>query len=245
MRRILIVGASSLIAEHCARVWAAEQPTEFVLVGRDAQKLQRVALDLQVRATSSAPRVVVADLLSAADVARVSDEAFAKRVDVALVAHGMLPLQEQVQPDPNLLMRTLEVNGVSPCLWAEAIADRMERGGGGLLVVIGSVAGDRGRVSNYMYGAGKGMVERFVQGLQHRFAGTAVRVVLAKPGPTATPMHATIEARGPVASPDSVARAIVAGAHSGARVIYTPKYWWLVMQVIRHLPFKVFAKLKI
>ena len=245
MRRILIVGATSLIAEHCARIWATEEPTEFVLVGRNLGKLQRIAGDLRVRVAGTACDVVATDLVAVTEIERVVEEAFSMPIAVSLVAHGMLPVQQEAQDDLSLAHETLVVNGVSPCLWAEAIADRMKLAERGTVVVIGSVAGDRGRASNYVYGAGKGMVERFVQGMQQRFADSAVRVVLAKPGPTATPMHANIAARGPLASPERVARAIVAGTRSGARVIYTPKYWWLVMQVIRHLPFKVFAKLKV
>lgn len=113
-------------------------------------------------------------------------------------------------------------------------------------MVIGSVAGDRGRRSNYVYGAAKGLVTRYVQGLQHRFAGTAVKAVLVKPGPTDTPMTSHLKQQGSKLAPvEEVAAAIVAGAEHGAAVVYAPKKWAVIMMVIRHLPAAIFNKMNI
>jgi len=122
----------------------------------------------------------------------------------------------------------------------------MERSKGGRLVVIGSVAGDRGRKSNYVYGAAKGMLERYVQGLQHRLAGSGVRVSLVKPGPTATPMTSGLDGVGvTLAKVEDVAAAIVRGVKRGKPVIYAPGKWLVIMLVIRHLPRFIFNKLDI
>jgi hypothetical protein len=126
------------------------------------------------------------------------------------------------------------------------MAGHMEKLDAGTLIVIGSVAGDRGRKSNYVYGAAKGLVGRYVEGLQHRLAKTSVKVALVKPGPTETPMTAHLKQQGmPLAPVEDVAKAIVDGAAEGKRVVYVPRKWALVMMVIRHLPHFVFARLNI
>ena len=173
-----------------------------------------------------------------------SDIAAARRIDIVLIAHGNLPQQRDCEQALTAARDALWVNGVSPALFAEAFAAQLERQQQGTLAVVGSVAGDRGRKSNYVYGAAKGLVERYMQGLQHRFAQSGVKVVLIKPGPTATPMTAHLPARG-LASVDAVARRIVDGIAAGRPVIYAPSKWWLIMMVIRHLPRFIFNKLDI
>jgi hypothetical protein len=167
--------------------------------------------------------------------------------DLVLIAHGSLPDQPACQDDLALVADALAVNGVSPALWAEAFADRLVAAGqAATLGLIGSVAGDRGRKTNYVYGAAKGLVERYAQGLQHRLAASAVRVCLIKPGPTATPMTAHLQSQGARLAPVAdVAADIVRGLAAGKPVIYTPAKWWLIMGVIRHLPRAIFHKLNI
>ena len=122
----------------------------------------------------------------------------------------------------------------------------MEQQGRGSVVLVGSVAGDRGRKSNYVYGAAKGLVTRYAQGLQHRFAAGGVHVMLVKPGPTDTPMTAHLRGKGArLASPEEVAGCIVRGVARGSRVVYAPGKWWLVMMVIRHLPHFIFRRMDI
>ena len=162
-----------------------------------------------------------------------------------LIAHGKLPDQAACQRDLADCASALSINGVSPVLFAEAFAGP-SRPQARHLVIIGSVAGDRGRRSNYVYGAAKGMVTRYAQGLQHRFAGTAVKVVLIKPGPTDTPMTAQLKQQGgKLATVEEVARAIVAGADAGTPVVYAPRKWQVIMMIIRHLPAFVFNKMNI
>ena len=116
----------------------------------------------------------------------------------------------------------------------------------GTIVVLGSVAGDRGRKSNYVYGAAKGLVTRYIQGLQHRLAGSGIKVVLIKPGPTDTPMTASLKEKGVKLAPvDEVAAAILLAADKGVPVAYEPKKWWLIMMIIRHLPNFIFNRMNI
>jgi short-subunit dehydrogenase len=122
----------------------------------------------------------------------------------------------------------------------------MMKNGGGTIALISSVAGDRGRASNYVYGAAKSLVSRYAQGLQHRFSGTSVKIILVKPGPTETPMTAHLKTQGvKLASTQKVADQIVSGIEKGQSVIYTPKKWGIIMMIIRLLPNFIFNKLKI
>jgi short-subunit dehydrogenase len=245
-RRIVIVGATSSIAEHCARLWAAEAPSSFVLLARDAGRAERVAADLRVRGAARV-EVLVAGFVGAEDVAdAVRRASEPSPPDLVLIAHGSLPEQTRCQDVPAACEAALVVNGVSPAMFAEAFAAGMFERGAGTLVVIGAVAGDRGRRSNYVYGAAKGLVTRYVQGLQHRAAGTAVRILLVKPGPTDTPMTAHLRGTGAKLAPvEDVARDIVDGAARGRAVIYAPGKWALIMMVIRHLPRVVFDRMNI
>jgi hypothetical protein len=247
LQRIVVVGATSSIAEHCLRLWVQQAAAEVTLVGRDAGRLERVAADLRVRSPASRVQVRTVDFESAAAITRLVDDIAAAGVpQQVLIAHGTLPQQAACEHDLALVQAALSINGLSAVLFAEAFAGHLQRAGAGTLAVIGSVAGDRGRKSNYVYGAAKGLVERYLQGLQHRLAGSAVRVVLVKPGPTDTPMTAHLKQRGQrLAAVEDVARAVVRGMQRGRPLVYAPARWALVMMVIRHLPRRVFDRLDI
>jgi decaprenylphospho-beta-D-erythro-pentofuranosid-2-ulose 2-reductase len=246
VKKIVIIGATSSIAEHCARLWVAQGPVALTLVGRDRARTDGVAADLRVRG-ATAVTVDTVDFEDAGAIAGLAGRLTADGpIDLVLVAHGSLPDQAACQRDLGANASALSVNGVSPVLFAEAFANAFEAAGRGTLVIIGSVAGDRGRRSNYVYGAAKGLVTRYAQGLQHRFAGTAIKVVLVKPGPTDTPMTAHLKQQGAsMATPEEVASLIVDGAARGTPVVYAPKKWALIMMVIRHLPAVIFNKMNI
>ena len=247
MKRFIIIGATSSIAEHCARLWIAEAPINLTLVGRDASRTKSIADDLKVRSPSSAITVVSGNLVEPDSIQRLVDQILKDgNADCALIAHGSLADQSACQQDLALTAEELSINGISPVLFAEAIASSMVRAGHGTLGVIGSVAGDRGRKSNYVYGAGKGMITRYVQGLQHRLAGTEVAVILIKPGPTRTPMTAHLGDSGPsLADVAKVAATIVSGMEKRRNVVYAPRRWWVIMMIIRHLPRFIFNKMDI
>lgn len=247
IRRIVIIGATSAIAEHCARGWLAEGPAHLLLVGRDAVRLERVAADLRARSPGSVCRTRAGDFLDPAFIAATAREAALDGApDLVLIAHGHLPDQAGCQGDLQACNAALQINAVSPALFAEAFAGTLAQAGRGTLVVIGSVAGDRGRKSNYVYGAAKGLVDRYVQGLQHRFAGTAVRVVLVKPGPTDTPMTAALKQGGARLAPvDDVARRIVHQTARAEPVVYAPGLWRWIMLVVRLLPRPLFHRLNV
>ena len=246
-KKIVIVGATSAIETHAARVWAQRGHAEFVLLGRDASRLNRVAEDLKARGAQNSAQTLVMNFTDPEEIQRVVKKVVSDgAADIVLIAHGSLGEQQRAQHDLVYAQDELMVNGVSAVLFAEAFAAAMESVGRGTLAVIGSVAGDRGRKSNYVYGAAKGLVTRYVQGLQHRFAGSAIKVVLIKPGPTETPMTAALVANGLKAAPvDEVAQSMVAAIDRGTPEVYVPGKWWVIMMVIRHLPRFVFNKMNI
>ena len=247
MKHYVLVGATSAMAQHCARLWIQSAPARVTLVGRDAQRLQAIADDLRVRSPQSHITTCLADFMHAEGVAAcVKHCADLAPIDVALVAHGVLSDQTQCEQDLHACAQSLQINGLSPVLFAEAFVQTMTQAGGGTLAVIGSVAGDRGRKSNYVYGASKGLVDRYLQGLQHRLAFSPVRVVRIKPGPTDTPMTADLKAQGRrMASVEQVAADIVRGIARGQEVVYTPGIWRLIMWVVRHIPSRVFRHINL
>ena len=247
MKRIVIIGATSSIAQECIKLWIKDSPQDLTLVVRDANKAQRLLGDLQVRSPKSKIKIVQANFVNSEAIERtVATIAAQGDIDLALIAHGNLPEQADCQANLNLCKETLEINGISPVLFAESLATAMEKRGKGTIAIIGSVAGDRGRKSNYVYGAAKGLVSRYAQGLQHRLAKTPIKVVLIKPGPTDTPMTSSFKQKGlKMASATEVARNIVDGIRGGEDIIYSPRKWKIIMLIIKHIPNIIFNKINI
>jgi decaprenylphospho-beta-D-erythro-pentofuranosid-2-ulose 2-reductase len=243
-KRIAIIGATSAIAEHCARQWAKQNDIEFILIGRNIQRLESVAADLEVRNPLISVKIQETSLLEPEAIKKLVDALFDEgAISIALIAHGFLPKQKDCEEDLILCKEALDVNGVSPVLYAEAFAHHMSKIKRGTIAIISSVAGDRGRKSNYVYGAAKGLVTRYAQGLQHRMSGKGVQVTLIKPGPTATPMTAGM--KGKFASVEEVANLIITGISQKKAVIYAPSKWLLVMMVLRLIPNFIFNKINI
>ena len=245
-QKIVVIGATSAIAHQCSRLWAQQGPCDFLLVGRSAERAEILAADLRARGAHVTARVAELRFDDPDAIAElVQGVTSTGPVDTVLIAHGSLPDQASCQDDLHAAQDALRVNGLSPALIAEAFVGRMQRAGRGRLCIIGSVAGDRGRKSNYIYGAAKGLVDRYAQGLQHRLAlaKSPVRVTLAKPGPTDTPMTAHLKQGGAkLASSEAVAQRIVKAIAAGRPVVYAPGKWALIMLVIRHLPRFLFNK---
>ena len=246
-KRIVIVGATSAMAEHCARLWVKDAVVDMTLVGRDQDRTERVAADLRVRSPQSVIRVLETNFIDALAIRHLVDGIAAEgAIHTVLIAHGSLPDQSVCQQDLTACHDALAINGISPVLFAEAFVGHMHKANHGTLALIGSVAGDRGRKSNYVYGAAKGLVTRYAQGLQHRLTGTGVKIVLIKPGPTDTPMTSHLKQQGSrLANAEDVAQIIVRGVDQGRPVLYAPAKWALIMMVIRHLPRFVFNRMDI
>lgn len=243
--RVVIVGALSAIAEAAARRWA-EAGAYLVLAARDADRLNAVAADL--RAYGATVETFAADLATADAGALLAGMSKDGPLDVVLVAYGLLGDQQRAERDPGHAQEIMAVNFTSAANWCLAAANVLEAQRHGALIVVGSVAGDRGRASNYVYGAAKGGIAVLVQGLAHRLSRSGARAVLIKPGFVDTPMTAHITPKGALwAKPDDIARVIVAAGdvkRSGP-IVYAPWFWRWIMVVIRSLPSFVLHRTKL
>ena len=245
LERVVIFGATSAIAQAVARRLAA-RGARLHLVGRDPAKLEAVRADLAAR---GAPSVTTtsADLDDLARHRALLDEAEAKLggLDAALIAQGTLSDQAACEADFERTAAEWRTNFMAPASLAAELANRFEARGAGTIAVIGSVAGDRGRKTNYVYGTAKGALATFLQGLRGRLHGKGVAVVTVKPGFVDTPMTASFRKGLLWATPDQVAGGIVRAMERGAPEVYLPWFWWPIMFILRHVPERIFVKLKI
>lgn len=241
---LLIVGATSAIAEALARRYASGGAS-FFLGARDPEKLAAVADDLRAR---GAGRVLThpfdaSDAGGQVSMLEAASGAF-PRFDVAVVAYGTLPDQESVERDADAVGAAFETNATSVVTLLTRLGNLFEAQGAGTIVVISSVAGDRGRPSNYVYGAAKGAVSLFAQGLRARLARSGVHVVTVKPGLVDTPMTAHLPKNALFASPEQVADKIHRAITRDANVVYAPGFWRPVMAGVRSIPEVLAKKLK-
>jgi short-subunit dehydrogenase len=242
----MILGATSAVAERYARLQAA-RGARLLLVGRNADRLAVIAADLVARGASAAETETM-DLTAppGENAWAALAERLGGRMDIVLLAYGAGGDQKAAEADPAEVARLLTVNMVGPCGWITAAANHLQRQGSGTLIAIGSVAGDRGRQSNYAYGAAKGGLALFMEGLAQRLANSPVRLLMVKPGFIDTPMTDGMAKSGPLwTTPDKVAADIDRAARRGGGVLYTPWFWRPIMFVIRHLPRAIFHRLKI
>ncbi len=246
MKSVLILGATSSIAQATARVLAADK-TELFLVGRSRDKLDAIRDDLAARG-AVVMGTMVGDLADAASHAALIDavEAALGGLDAVLVAYGSLPEQARCEASPAETIAAIHTNFTSYASLLTILAQKLEAQRRGTLVVITSVAGDRGRRSNYVYGSAKGAVSIFLEGLRHRLAASGVAVVNVKPGMIDTPMTAGFT-KGPLwAKPEGIAPAIAQCLRAGkSGVRYLPRYWRLIMAIICAIPASIFGRLKL
>jgi short-subunit dehydrogenase len=245
VKRIIILGATSAIAEMTARIWAEER-ARLILVGRNAARLNDIVADLKARGADDATAWLL-DCASADATYELSKMVDALGgLDILLLAYGTLGDQTKLEYDQSATAELIQTNFSSAVAWCLAARVILEKQRGGTLLVIGSVAGDRGRRSNFIYGATKGGLARLVEGIAHSLAPLGARAVLLKPGFVDTPMTANVTKKGPLwARPDQVAPLIAAAGKRGGPIIYVPWYWGFIMLIIRHIPTAIFNKLSI
>jgi decaprenylphospho-beta-D-erythro-pentofuranosid-2-ulose 2-reductase len=242
--RILIIGANSAIAEQLARRLESNGAACY-LTGRDTDRLERIAADLRVRGAGQIEieSLDITDARALAGLVARAAEGLGG-LDAVIVAAGLLPDQAKVNADAKRLRETFEVNALGAMVILNEAAANFEQQGHGQIVAIGSVAGDRGRATNYAYGAAKGALEIFMSGLRQRLHPSGIQVLLVKPGFVDTPMTADFP-KGPLwASPERVAQDIIRAMAKGRSVIYTPWFWRWIMLIIRHLPERLFVRLR-
>jgi hypothetical protein len=242
MKNIVIIGATSAIAEATARLYA-QQGENLYLLARNEERLSTLAEDLKIRGASS----VKIGQLDANDFelhSRIMKQVFEDlgRVDVVLIAHGTLPDQKACEKSFRNALAELNTNAISTISLLTDIANRLEEQKSGAIAVITSVAGDRGRQSNYVYGAAKGMVSIFLQGLRNRLHKSHVQVLDIKPGFVDTPMTAEFKKGLLWTKPETVAINILSGIRKKKDVMYTPYFWRLIMLIIRNIPEAIFKR---
>jgi short-subunit dehydrogenase len=242
--KLAIFGATSAIAFETAKYFATDG-AEFVLIGRDDARLQSIKRDLIVRGGRRA-ETIVADLADLSQHESVVEKAWTlfDGLDAVLIAHGTLGDQQQSEANVKVMLQEMTTNALSYMSLLTLLGNRFEAKGAGCIAVISSVAGDRGRASNYVYGSAKAAVSAFTSGLRARLSRTAVKVITIKPGLVDTPMTAGLK-KGPLAAkPDKVGARIYNAMLKGEDSVYTPWFWAPIMQMIRAMPERAFNRLK-
>lgn len=245
--RVVILGALSAIAVATARIYAAEGAA-LVLAARNAQRLKSLADDLRARGAMQVETAAL-DLEAVSAEAPHHLEMWSRAmggIDHVLVIYGYLGSQDKASSDPAELSHIVSSNFSSAVMWCEAAAQIVRAQGKGSVVAVSSVAGDRGRQSNYAYGAAKGGLALYMQGLAHSLAKSGGRAVAVKPGFVDTPMTDGMNKSGALwAKPEQIGKAIRRAADKGGPIQYAPGLWRMIMLVIRSVPAFVFHKTKL
>ena len=244
-QKILVLGATSGIAEATCRIWAAQGHSLF-LVARNPEKLAAVAADLRVRGASYVD-TAVADLDDTDQHPALLAHAINSLtgMDIAYLAHGVLGDQPHAEQDFNTAAHILHTNFMAPVSLLTWLANFCVQRHSGTLAVLSSVAGDRGRKSNYVYGSSKAGLTAFLQGLRNRVDREGVTVLTIKPGPVKTAMTAAMPKSDKFANVDQVAQSIVKAIAAKKDTLYVPFLWQPIMCVIRHIPERIFKKLNL
>jgi decaprenylphospho-beta-D-erythro-pentofuranosid-2-ulose 2-reductase len=243
--RVLIIGATSAIAHETAKCFAKDG-AELFLIARSEEKLKIVADDLKVR---GALRVEIAtlDVNEMERHEEILEQAISTLdgLDVLLIAHGTLGDQKKCELSVAETMRELNTNALSVISLLTISANYFEQKRRGTIAVISSVAGDRGRKSNYVYGTAKAAVSTFLQGQRNRLSSVGVTVLTIKPGFVATPMTAGMK-QGPLfASARVVGEGVYKAIRQRKDVVYLPGFWRLIMFVVKSIPEGIFKKLSV
>lgn len=245
MRKTLIIGATSAIAQQTARLFAVAGDALF-LVARNDNKLAATADDLKIRG-ASAVHTEVLDVLDYDRHKGVVDAAVEALdgLDLVLIAHGTLPVQKACEQSFELTRKEFEINTLSTISLLTYLANYFEGRRQGTIAVISSVAGDRGRQSNYVYGSTKGAVTIFLQGLRNRLHKSGVNVITIKPGFVDTPMTMSFQKGLLWVKPENIASTILGCVNSKTDVSYAPWFWRFIMLLIRIMPEAVFKRMRL
>ena len=244
-KKVLVLGATSGIAEATCRIWAGQGSSLF-LVGRNAARLEVVAADLRVRGAAEVYTAVV-DLDDTAKHPELLAHAVntLAGLDVAYLAHGVLGDQAAAEQDFAVAEQILHTNLIAAVSLLTWLGNFCAQRRSGVLAVLSSVAGDRGRKSNYLYGASKAGLTAFLGGLRNRVDREGVTVLTIKPGPTRTAMTINMPGNHKFADVGKVAATIVKAIDARRDTLYVPFQWAPIMFVIRQIPERVFKKLNL
>ncbi len=235
--KVVILGATKGMGRALARQMAA-RGDQLVLLGRDATDLERSAADLTARSGWKVAGTAVCDLAEPATFgpALAAAEVALGGLETVVVTAGAFATQEQLEADPELAARVLELDFTRTVQFCEEARRRLLAHGGGTLCVFSSVAGERGRKPVVLYGAAKAGLSRYLEGLDHKFSSQGLRVVCVKPGFVKTGMTAGLKPPPFAGEPEAVATRVLRAIDRGTPVVYAPAIWRWVMLVIRLLP---------
>lgn len=239
---LLVLGGSSDIAMATARKMAAARTEKIFLAGRPSQRLEDNAAEL--RKLGAAVEVVAFDAAATDDHDKVLSQVFATGdIDVVLMAFGVLGDQTEDEKDPVRAAAVAHVNYTGAVSSGIVVAQALKKQGHGALVVLSSVAGERARRSNFIYGSSKAGLDAFAQGLGDSLVGTGVHVMVVRPGFVDTKMTTGMQKAPLATTPEAVADAIIAGLRRGAHTVWAPGAFRFVMSGLRHVPRPIFRKL--
>ena len=243
LKRILVIGATSSIAEHCGRLWASRGNILY-LVARNKDRLNKVAAELRVRgATETFSYCMDLNAIDSHSTMLDAAEKALGEIDTVLIAHGTLPNQKACEFSVEEMLAEINTNALSSISLLTLIANRFEVKQAGTIAVVTSVAGERGRASNYVYGSAKAMITSFSSGLRQRLHKSNVAVVTIKLGFVDTPMTKDFKKGVLWSEPSSVAAKIVRAIDRRNDELYVPMFWWVVMLIIKNLPNKIFKRI--
>mgnify|MGYP000020461998 FL=1 len=245
MKKIIVIGATSTIAEATCRLFAAEGDMLY-LVGRNEAILKEISEDLKLRG-ANAIKYQVQDLNSISKHNEIFDKAtqFMGDIDLIFIAHGTLPNQSECEKSVEKTINEFSTNAISVISLLTHASNILEAYSKGMIVVISSVAGDRGRESNYIYGSAKGAVSIFLEGLRGRLEKKGVKVITIKPGFVDTKMTNGIDKNFLWSSPEKVAKGIKVAVDNEKDIVYLPGYWKYIMYIVKLIPGFIFKKLSL
>jgi decaprenylphospho-beta-D-erythro-pentofuranosid-2-ulose 2-reductase len=243
--KILVFGAGSAIAFETLKLFAKDGAS-FYLCGRDIEGMKKLSDDLNVRGAAEV-HYSIFDALDDTSIRKAIDDALIKYPDLdgLFIAYGTLPDQGKCEDDLGEMERAIAVNFTSAAAILTLMASHLEKQGHGSIVVISSVAGDRGRQSNYVYGSAKGALTVFLAGLRHRLSKAGVNVLTVKPGFVDTPMTSDYKKGLLFVKPAVIASGIYDAVRKNKSTVYLPWFWWWIMLIIRNIPNIIFNKTKL
>lgn len=245
MRKILVIGAASAIAQETIKLFAKDGDSMY-LTDLKYSRLVAISEDFQTRYNVNV-FIKEFDVLDFDEHSNLIADAADKlgQIDIILIAHGTLPDQHKMQDNYLDAITEFNINGLSVISLSTVASQYFESRGKGTLAVISSVAGDRGRQSNYLYGSAKGAVSLFLQGLRNRLSSSEIKVITIKPGMVDTPMTAHLPKGILFAKASAVGKGIYDAILKKKDIAYIPGYWRFVMFIIKHIPESIFKKLKL
>jgi len=244
-RKIVIFGATSAMAMESAKIWATRK-SELCLIARSKEKLEVLKKDLITRGALKVS-ILTSDLSEIQKHQEILSKVYTDlpELDTVLIAYGTLSDQKKCQKSSEETLSELTINFLSVISLVTNLANHFEKRGQGDIAVITSVAGDRGRQSNYVYGTAKGGLSIFLQGLRNRFGKTKINIIDIRPGFTDTPMTADIQ-KGPLfVSAAVVGKGIVEAIDKKKEIVYLPWFWRFIMLIIRSIPESIFKKMSL